>query len=80
MCDKARDEESNPSIGQALGGTYAVRGSGDYYVNSIKRQLETRKHTLIMELNMVQTALDLCTPEVEKAIQLQTILNKLPKR
>lgn len=66
--EPAYDESSNQG---------KMASSGNYYVDSPRRGLERRRTSLITELTMIDTALGLMTPEVEKAIQTQNILDRL---
>lgn len=89
MCDKTEPasqpydykEEHRTGYASQLGEVNQVKLDGSkLYVDSIKRVLEHRYSKLMMELQMVQEALQACTPEAEAALKLARMLEKLGMR
>lgn len=56
------------------------KSSGGLYVDSIRRELERRREKLLFELQMLEQALQACTPEAEAALKLARLLDNLGMR
>jgi hypothetical protein len=59
------------------GASNSLYGSGNYYVQSTRQMLLSKRNKLLMELDMVNTAIDNCSEEVDKMIVVRECLHKL---
>lgn len=60
--------------------SYYKGSTGGLYVDSIKRELERRREKLLFELQILEQALQACTPEAEAALKLARMLDQLGMR